>query len=244
MEKVAQVFLWWSVAFSNHYRPVSKLPFCTQFFAVSYVNVSSASRASARLWLCSSRVIKFFVLGLAQRSGKIDASSAKSCSWSFSTIQVELFVAWKNWAQGVQSHPISWLYSLQPAPQSFQLWVWSRAWIWLRKNYLASLSGIECLGEGERVMFGANQWEDTPSLWETHPFVPHSRAPSSTSMVAAQPELWYARVLPRREMERWNFICEQSSKESGFPPEMKKKNLDFASTSPSTFQAALKPFRV
>lgn len=187
MEKVTQVFLCRSVAFSNHYRPVSKLPFCTQFFSVSCINICSASGASARLWLRSSGVIKFFVLGLAQRSGKIDASSAKSCSWSFNTIQVELFIAWKSWAQGVQSYPISWLFSLQPAPQCFQLWVWSRAWIWLRKSYLSSLSGIERLGE--RVMFGANQWEDTPSLWETQPFVSHSRAPFSPSMVAAQPDL-------------------------------------------------------
>lgn len=71
-----QVFLCRSVEFSIQYRQVSKLPFCTQFFAVSCVNVCSTSRASARLWLCSSDVIKFLVLGLAQRSGKTDAYSA------------------------------------------------------------------------------------------------------------------------------------------------------------------------
>lgn len=139
MEKVMQVFLCRSVEFSNQYRPVSKLPFRTQVFFVSCVNVCSTSRASPRLWLCSPGVIKFLVLGLAQRSGELDAYSAKSCSWSFSTIGVELFIAQKNWAQGMQSHLISWFFSLRPSPQCFQLWVWSRVWIWLRKNYLFSL---------------------------------------------------------------------------------------------------------
>lgn len=146
MEKVMQVFLCRSVEFSNQYRPVSELPFCTQFFSVPCVNVCSTSRASARLWLCSSGVIKFLVLGLAQRSGELDAYSAKS--WSSSTIGVELFIARKNWAQGVQSHLISWFFSLWPAPQCFQFRVWSHIWLWLRKNYLFSLIRHWVFGEG------------------------------------------------------------------------------------------------
>lgn len=88
----------------------------------------------------------------------------------------------------MQSDLISWFFSLQPAPQCFKLWVWSHVWVWLRKNYLSSLAGIECLGWG-RVVFGATQWEDTPALWESHPFVLHTGAPSSPAVVAAQPEL-------------------------------------------------------
>lgn len=180
-----QVFLWRSVEFSNH---IAKLPFFVRFFAVLCINVCSTSGASARLWLCSSSVIKFFVLGLAQRSGKIDAYSTKSCSWSFSTIWVELFITWKNWAQGVQSHLISWLLSLLPAPQYFQLWVWSCGWIWLRKKYLSSLIRHWVSGGRGQGDVGAKQWEDTPSLGETHPFALR-RAPSSPSTVAAQSEL-------------------------------------------------------
>lgn len=60
----------------------------------------------------------------------------------------------------------------------------------------------------------------------------------------ARAGLWYAWVLPCWETERWNLICKQNRKESGFPPEIKKKNsLNFASTSSSTFKSSTKTFQ-
>lgn len=145
----------------------------------------------------------------------------------------------------MQSHLISWFFSLQPAPQCFKLWVWSHVWVWLRKNYLSSLSRHWVSGVGEGGV-------------RCYPVGGHPCPVGESSFCAAhwgslltgrggstaRAGLWHVRVLPRREMERWNLLCEQNRKESGFPPEIKKNTLNFASTSSSTFKAAPKPFRL